>query len=301
MIPRQVPSLNGLRAFEAAARHLSFKRAAAELNVTQAAISHQIRRLEDWFGQALFERRVRAVALTVVGVELLGPVSSALDGIDGAVARILRPDDQRQLTVSTIASFAAKWLVPRLVDFQRLHPEIEVRLTTSVGFADFAHDGVDIGIRYGVGKWPNVRAERLLQEDIFPVCSPALTRGPQALKTPADLANHTLLHVVQFRDDWRVWLTAADQTALDAEKGPTFDLSLTAVQAAIDGMGVALGHRNLVDADLKSGRLVAPFDLNIPIEAAYYVVAPAARWDDPKITAFRDWLAVEAAKGRLEN
>lgn len=301
MARRQLPPLNGLRAFEAAARHLSFKSAAGELNVTQAAVSLQIRGLEAWFGCALFERRVRAVELTAAGIELFAPVSAALDGIDGVVGRILKPEEPAELTVSTMASFAAKWLVPRLVDFQDRHPEIGVRITTSVALTDFERDGVDIAIRYGAGKWPGVQAERLLQEDIFPVCSPALTAGPNALRRPEDLANHTLLHVVQFRDDWRVWLTAAGQTGLDADKGAKFDLSLTAVQAAIDGMGVALGHRSFVGDDIKAGRLVAPFELNIPIEAAYYVVAPPARWQQPKITAFRDWLTAEAAKGRADN
>jgi LysR family glycine cleavage system transcriptional activator len=296
MAGRRLPPLNGLRAFEAAARHVSFKEAATELNVTQAAISHQIRSLEDWFGLALFERQVRAVELTSAGAELLPPMSRAFDGMAGAVAGLLKPDNEGELTVSMLASFAAKWLVPRLVDFQTLHPHIDVRISTSVTMADFGRDGVDVALRYGYGRWPNLKSQRLLQEDMFPVCSPRLTEGINALRQPADLARHTLLHVTGFRDDWRVWLTAAGHTEIDADRGPQFDLSLAAVQAAIDGMGVALGHSNLVEADLKAGRLVAPFDLNIPLEAAYYVVAPPDRWDLPKIVAFREWLVREAAK-----
>ncbi len=300
MPSRRLPPLNGLRAFEAAARHLSFKAAAGELSVTQAAVSHQVRGLEDWLGHKLFERRVRAVDLTTAGAELLPAVSAALDGMNAAVERLLRPeDDDGALTVSAIATFAAKWLVPRLADFQELHPEIDVRLTTSTNLVDFERDGVDVALRYGLGQWPGVRAERLLREDIFPVCSPALAEGDYPLRTPADLANHTLLHVVQMRDDWRVWLTAAGQTDIDPTRGPRFDLSLTAIQAAVDGMGVALGHSNLVEADLKAGRLVAPFTLNIPVEAAYYVVAPPTGWDTPKVKAFREWLAAETAGNLL--
>ncbi len=296
MTNRRLPPLNGLRAFEAAARRLSFKKAAVELNVTQAAVSHQIRGLEDWLGHKLFERRVRAVDLTMAGADLLPAISAALDGMNGAVDRLIRPDDDgRGLTVSAIATFAAKWLVPRLADFQDLHPEIDVRITTSTALVDFDRDGVDVALRYGLGQWPDVRAERLLREDMFPVCSPALLDGPNPLRTPADLANHTLLHVVQMRDDWRVWLTAAGQSDIDPTRGPRFDLSLTAIQAAVEGMGVALGHSNLVETDMRAGRLVAPFTLNIPVEMAYYVVAPPERWDSPKVTAFREWLAVEAA------
>ncbi len=295
MTNRRLPPLNGLRAFEAAARHLSFKEAAGELNVTQAAISHQVRGLEDWLGHKLFERRVRAVDLTTAGAELLPAISSALDGMNGAVDRLIRPeDDGRGLTVSAIATFAAKWLVPRLADFQDLHPDIDVRITTSTALVDFNRDGVDVALRYGLGQWPDVRAERLLREDMFPVCSPALLEGPNPLRTPADLSYHTLLHVVQMRDDWRVWLTAAGQTDIDPTRGPRFDLSLTAIQAAVEGMGVALGHSNLVETDMRAGRLVAPFTLNIPVDMAYYVVAPPERWDSPKVRAFREWLAVEA-------
>jgi len=296
MAGRLLPPLNGLRAFEAAARHVSFKEAAAELNVTQAAISHQIRALEEWFGMALFERQVRAVELTPAGAELLPPMSQAFNGMAGAVAGLLKPDNEGELTVTMLASFAAKWLVPRLVDFQTLHPHIDVRISTSVAMSDFDRDGVDVALRYGYGQWPDLKSQRLLQEDMFPVCSPQLTEGDNALREPADLARHTLLHVIVFRDDWRVWLTAAGHTEINADRGPQFDLSLTAVQAAIDGMGVALGHSNLVEADIKAGRLVAPFDLNIPLEAAYYVVAPPDRWDQPKIVAFREWLVAEASK-----
>ena len=286
----RLPSLNGLRAFEAAARHLSFTRAAAELNVTQAAISHQIRTLEDRLGLKLFIRRHRALALTAAGAQYLPGVSTAFDGLVEATARLA---DRRQggtLTVSTLASFAIKWLVPRLAGFQAAHPGIDVRITTSSDLTQFERDEVDMAIRYGRGGWPGLGAARLLGEDLFPVCSPALLAGPAPLARPADLARHTLLHVTGFRDDWRIWLTANDTDGIDLERGLTFDQSVATLQAAIDSLGVALGRTALVAADLAAGRLVAPFDVVLPAESAYYVVAPEATWNQPKVARFRDWL-----------
>ncbi len=292
---RWLPSLNGLRAFEAAARHQSFTRAAEELNVTQTAVSHQIRTLEERLGLKLFDRRGRALRLTEAAENYLPSVRSAFDELYDATERLIRRDGDATLTVSTLTSFAAKWLVPRLGGFQDLHPEISIRIMTSVAAVDFDRDDVDVAIRYGRGDWPGLRVDRLIREDIFPVCSPKLLDGPYPLGRPDDLASHTLLHVVGFREDWQVWLTAANVVGVDPASGLRFDLILNALQAAIDGVGVALGRTALVEGDLATGRLVALFDISLPIEAAYYVVAPERTADRPKIEAFREWLITTLA------
>ena len=287
---RWLPSLNGLRAFEAAARHQSFTRAAEELSVTQTAVSHRIRTLEERLGLKLFDRRGPALRLTNAANNYLPSVRSAFDELYDATERLMGRDGDATLTVSTLTTFAAKWLVPRLGGFQDLHPEISVRITTSMASVDFDRDDVDVAIRYGRGDWPGLRVDRLIREDIFPVCSPKLLAGPHPLGRPADLASHTLLHVVGFREDWQVWLTAANVDGVDPSSGLRFDLIVNALQAAIDGLGVALGRTALVEGDLAAGRLVAPFDISLPIEAAYYVVAPERTADLPRIAAFREWL-----------
>lgn len=287
---RRLPPLNGLRAFEAAARHLSFTRAASELNVTQAAISHQIRMLEDRLGVKLFVRRNRTVLLSEAGQAYLPALRDAFDLIDQATDRLLRRDEGGPLVISSTASFATKWLVPRLSSFQSLHSEIEVQLSTSFELVDFQRDAVDAAIRWGLGKWPGLHVERLFTQDLFPVCAPAMAKGRAGLKHPSDLARVTLLHTTTARDDWRLWLTAAGVRGVDASRGPVFDQLLTALQAAIDGVGVALGQTQLVERDIAAGRLVRPFELSLPIEAAYYFVCPPAALKRRKVKAFHDWM-----------
>jgi LysR family transcriptional regulator, glycine cleavage system transcriptional activator len=295
----RLPSLNGLRAFEAAARHLSFTKAAAELNVTQTAVSHQIRRLEAQLGLQLFTRRNRALALTAAALDYLPPVRAAFDDLRGATERLLRPQREGVLTVSVLPTLAAKWLVPRLAAFQEAHPGIEVRISTATRVVDFRREEIDVAIRYGGGRWPGLRAVWLMGEDIFPVCSPALLAGERPLREPADLAGQTLLHVNLYADEWLHWLTAAGLPPSLAQRGLTFDLNLMALQAALDGLGIALGRSAFVDADLAAGRLVAPFDVVVPAKAAFYVVAPEATADSPKIALFRDWLvAAVGARAR---
>jgi LysR family transcriptional regulator, glycine cleavage system transcriptional activator len=292
-----LPSLNGLRAFEASARHLSFTRAAAELNVTQTAISHQIRRLEAQLGLRLFLRKNRALALTAEAQEYLPAVRAAFDDIRLATERLLRPGRGQLLIVSTMASLAAKWLLPRLAAFQEAHPGIEVRISAASHLVDFRREEVDLAIRYGRGRWPGLDARWLMAEDIFPVCSPSLLNSGKPLKRPQDLAQHTLIHGSLSREDWQLWLTAAGlPTSLATRPGLTFDLSLMAVQAAIDGLGVALGRTPFVEADIAAGRLVVPFDVKLPAEAGYYVVAPEETAETPKIALFRDWLIGVAAR-----
>ncbi|MGO4713974.1 transcriptional regulator GcvA [Bradyrhizobium sp. 2TAF24] len=294
----RLPSLNGLRAFEAAARHLSFTQAAAELNVTQTAISHQIRRLEDELGLQLFIRRNRTLALTPAGRDYLPGIRAAFQDLRLATDRLLRRDTGPVLTVSTLASFAAKWLLPRLATFQEAHPSIDVRITTSTEMVDFRKDDVDAAIRYGRGHWPGVHATWLMADQLFPVCSPALLEGARPLRRPEDLADHVLLHTsLGSEDDWRLWLTAAGLPIGIASHTLTFDLTFMTVQAAIDGLGVAIGRTSYVQDDIDKGRLVVPFDITLPADAGFYLVAPQATANAPKLNAFRDWLVAAAKRG----
>ena len=287
-----LPSLNGLRAFEAAARHMSFTRAAAELNVTQTAISHQIRRLEDQLGIPLFVRRNRALTLTREAEDYLPSIRSAFEDLRRATDRLRRPENEAVLTVSTTASLATKWLVTRVAAFQDANPGIEVRMTTSSHLVDFQREAVDMAVRYGRGIWPGLRADWLMAEDLYPVCSPLLA---PTLRRPEDLARQTLLHTTVSREDWQLWLTAAGlPVSIAKQRGLMFDQPFMATQAAIDGLGVALGVRHLVENDIAAGRLVAPFDLVLPSDAGYYVVAPESVADTPRIAKFRDWLLKSA-------
>jgi LysR family transcriptional regulator, glycine cleavage system transcriptional activator len=296
----RLPSLNGLRAFEAAARHLSFTLAAGELNVTQTAISHQIRRLEEELGVRLFVRQNRALALTPEARDYLPGVRAAFNDLRLATDRLLRKDNEHVLTVSTLASLAAKWLLPRLSAFQEAHPGIDVRITTSTNLVDFKGGDVDAAIRYGRGHWPGLRADWLMADEMFPVCSPALLAGSRPLKCPQDLTHHTLLHSSGgYDDDWRLWLTAAAlPTDISKQPGLVFDLILMTVQAAIDGIGVAMGRTSYVEADIAKGRLVVPFQIALPVEAGFYLVSPEARPDPPKLAAFRQWLGASAGAAR---
>src|SRR3954463_15762833 len=288
----RLPSLNGLRAFEAAARHLSFTNAASELNVTQTAISHQIRRLEEELGIRLFVRQNRALGLTPEAKDYLPGVRAAFNDLRLATDRLLRKDNDHVLTVSTLASLAAKWLLPRLSAFQEAHPGIDVRITTSTGLVDFKSGDVDAAIRYGRGLWPGLRADWLMAGGQFPVGGPALLSADKPLRCPEDLAHHTLLHSSGgYDDDWRLWLTAAGLPAnISKQPGLTFDLIFMTVQAAIDGYGVAIGRTTYVEGDIAKGRLVVPFKIALPADAGFYLVYPEASADKPKLSAFRQWL-----------
>jgi LysR family glycine cleavage system transcriptional activator len=266
--------------------------AASELNVTQTAISHQIRRLEEELGLRLFIRQNRALALTPEARDYLPGVRAAFNDLRLATDRLLRKDDGHVLTVSTLASLAAKWLLPRLSIFQESHPGIDVRITTSTGLVDFRAGDVDAAIRYGRGLWAGVRSDWLMADEMFPVCSPALLEGDKPLRCPEDLAHHTLLHSSGgYDDDWRLWLTAAGLPAnISKQPGLSFDLILLTVQAAIDGSGVAMGRTSYVEADIAKGRLVVPFRITLPADAGFYLVSPEAKADSTKLKAFRQWL-----------
>jgi LysR family glycine cleavage system transcriptional activator len=295
---RRLPPLNGLRAFEAAARLLSFSKAAEELHVTPAAISHQIKGLEGYLGVPLFRRLNKALMLTEAGQAALPGLREGFDQLVRAVDAVRAWDVRRPLTVSTAPSFGAKWLVPRLERFRQGHPGTEVRVDATSELVDFAREEVDLAIRYGSGRYPGLAAERLLVEEVFPVCSPRLLEGPHPLRVPEDLRWHTLLHVdwVQQPDlwpDWSTWLRAAGVEGVDPTRGPRFSMSAMAAQAAIDGHGVALGSSVLLRDDLEAGRLVKPFELGFPVDLAYYLVYPEAHAERPKVVAFRRWLLAE--------
>ncbi|PCR94499.1 transcriptional regulator [Pseudomonas fluorescens] len=292
MLPR-LPSLNGLRAFECAARHLSFTRAAEELNVTQTAISHQIRRLEDELGVRLFMRSKDGLTLTDEGNAYFPGVRSAFLELRHSTERLQEANNQSVLTISTLVSVASKWLLPRLPSFREAHPEIDVRISALTRLVDFRKVGIDAAIRYGKGEWPGLRADWLMSDEVFPVCSPRLLTGEKPLKTPADLVHHPLLQVSGLTaNDWNDWLHAAGQPPLTT-KGPrlTFDLAMMAVQTAIDGQGVCIGRSTYVDDDLRAGRLVAPFDLRLKSDSGFYFVTPHENANSKKVVAFRQWLS----------
>lgn len=296
-VPMPLPPLNALRAFEAAARHLSFTRAAAELHVTQAAVSHQIKALERALGVALFRRANRRLALTDAGQGYLPAVRDAFDGLTLATARLRAEESRGRLTISTLSSFAARWLVPRLGKFMRAHPEIDLRVSPSDALVDFRRDEVDVAIRFGRGRYTGLHSVRLMTEDLYPVCSPRLAAGAKPLRRPEDLHHHLLLH-----DDnesgWRNWLLAAGVEGIDMTRGPLYTDSSMLIEAAVNGDGVALARGALARDALASGRLLRPFRLRLPAEYAYYVVCPEESAERPKIVALRDWLLREAAEDR---
>lgn len=290
---RDLPPLNGLRAFEAAARHLSFTRAADELYVTQAAISHQVKGLENHLGFDLFRRVNRGLMLTEDGQTLFPAVRDGLDIMAAALRTIDTSEHAGALTVTTLDSIASAWLVPRLGRFRRLHPDIDVRLSVNDRLTDFARDvDVDMAIRYGGGQWRGVRSEWMMDEEIFPVASPGLIEQGPGLSTPADLLEYPLLHDT-LPEDWAMWFEAAGVDAPKLEAGYRLEHSHLIAQAAMAGEGVALGRSALVAEALATGRLVRLFHISLPAMYAYYVCAPDAVWERPKVRAFRDWMMSE--------
>jgi len=299
---RRLPPLNSLRAFEAAARHLSFKKAAEELYVTPAAVSHQVRTLEEYCGAQLFHRLARALRLTEAGQAALPLLREGFDKLAEAAEAMKAGERAGILTVSVAPSFGAKWLVPRLDRFHAAHPEFDVRIDATDALTSFAGDGIDVALRYGRGTYRNLRSECLMPEAAFPVCSPRLLERGAPLSRPEDLRHHTLLHVQwKMEDDaapnWRMWLRAAGVEGVDAERGPRFSVEGLVLEAAIAGQGVALVGAALVEGDLEAGRLVQPFAPSASQATAfsYYLVYPEAKAGDPKVTAFRDWVLAEVA------
>jgi LysR family transcriptional regulator, glycine cleavage system transcriptional activator len=295
----QLPPLAPLRAFEASARHLSFTRAADELSLTQGAISQQIKQLELHLGFPLFVRRTRRLELTEEGVQLAHVVREALTGIGTSIERLRAGQGHGPLTVSVLASFAAQWLMPRLPKFHAAHPDIDLRLHTDDKLANLRTDGVDIAIRLGFGSWAGLDVRLLMRERIFPVCSPQLMNSPNAIRSVQDLATAILLHDDDRRTDetangWPFFLKKFGVKRADVTSGPGFNQSSLMVQAAIHGQGVALARSSLAEVELDTGRLVRPLDAWLDSPWAVYSVTLPERADQPKIAAFRDWIAAEA-------
>ncbi len=301
---RQLPSLNALRAFEAAARHASFSRAAEELFVTPAAVSQQVRHLETELGVPLFSREKRRIALSEAGETLLPGIAAGLDSLASAVARVRRRGNDRGVQVSVSPTFASGWLIPRLDDFRVHHPDVAVRIDATMALARFDDDGVDLAIRFGAGKYPGLKVDRLSgAEEVFPVSAPALLEGPHPLDEPGDLAHHLLLHdgtrdLGGIMPDWAMWLRAAGVEGVDPNYGMTLMPYPMVISAAIDGQGVALGRGRAVAADLAAGRLVRPFPLALPLAFSNWLVYPPGGLARRPVVTFRDWLLAETAELR---
>lgn len=296
---RQLPSLNALKAFEAAGRLGSFTAAARELNVTQTAVSRLVRVLEARLGYALFRRRANALALSERGAALLPGISAAFDDLARHCARVAQLETQSVLTVAAGPSFSMRWLIPRLARFQAAQPSIEVRLVTASGLASggggFSEEWT-CAIRVGDGTWPGLEASKLFEADLFPVCAPKLAR---ALRRGGDLDPAAMLRVGSSPQDWPIWLKAAGLKGVTA-RGPRFDYDAFALQAAIDGMGVAIAHRPYVADDLAAGRLVAPYPTVAARGEGWYLVHRKGMETHKSLAVFRAWLLKEAAAQRIE-
>ncbi|VAX08238.1 Glycine cleavage system transcriptional activator GcvA [hydrothermal vent metagenome] len=289
---RNLPNLNSIRAFEAVARHLSFTRASEELNVTQAAVSHQIKGLEAQLGVMLFRRHNKGLLLTKEGQAMLQPMTNAFDLIADATNLIFNSEIQI-LKVSMLSSFATGWLMPRLDKFYAEYPNIDIRvMVTNKDFDLLKAGDVDIDLRYGDGKWPHVESQKFLPEEIFPVCSPDLLKGGLPLKTLDDLGRHILLHDNKVIG-WKEWLDDAGIKGVDYNRGPGFSHYQITLQAATLGHGIALGRTPLVLEALKKGDLVRPFDISLPTGMGYYIINTNTATDKTKIRAFTNWLMNE--------
>jgi len=294
-----LPPLSALRAFEAAARHMSFSKAATELHVTPAAISHQIHALEEDLGIRLFHRMNRSIELTASARILFPGLSEAFAGIQSSVRRLRAHNDTGTLTVTASPSFAAKWLVLRLHRFQEQCAEVDVRISATDEVVDLTKGDFDIAVRYGAGQYPGLDVELLFTDEVFPACSPQLLATGAPLRTPDDLSLHNLIHDQAVERDplvptWPMWLKAAGVKNVPAAAGLSFNNMHLALDAAIAGHGVVLAHSAIAAADLAAGRLVRLFTLALPDQFAYYIVTAPGALERPKVRAFRDWLRCEA-------
>ncbi len=287
----RLPPLKALRAFEAAARTCSFTRAAEELNVTQTAVSHQVKVLEDWIGFRLFRRLNNALVLTEKGELYLPTVREAFDRLRESTERLKGIDAGAVLTISALPNFALRWLMPRLPRFQARYPAMRIKLLTAPRALEALYDEIDVAIRLD-GEAAHLQFEPLFRASMFPVMHPAL-RDEDGLRTPADLRRFTLLHVLNSLSDWRIWLTAAGVKRADVEDGPKFDSYALAAEAACHRWGVAMAWGPFVEEDLLRGRLIAPFDLKIPRERAWCLVYPK-NVRKQKVELFREWIHEEA-------
>jgi LysR family glycine cleavage system transcriptional activator len=299
-----IPGTRALRTLEAAGRHLNFTRAADELGLTPAAVSYQIKEIEDQLGLVLFTRTSRSIRPTKAGELVLEAAAEALDVLARAVARARRMErGGSQLRLSADAQFAAKWLMRRVESFREAHPDIELRFDISSDLRDFEQDDVDVAVRFGAGKYAGLTAHRLFDDVLGPVCSPMLLRSGPPIRKPRDLLNYTLAHIEWSRQgitwpNWPMWMAAAGVEDFDDSRTVVFGTSSELLQAALEGSAVVLAESAMVAGDLAEGRLVQPLELSLRLapEFAYFLVYPQNATDDPRIAAFRDWILAEAAK-----
>jgi len=286
---RRLPPLNSLKSFEAAGRLLSFTDAARELNVTQAAVSHQIKVIEDFLGVSLFERYPRRLALSEQGKALLPDVTEAFDRVSQAIGSLSQEQYSNLVSVRLAPSFAAKWLSPRLKYFWLQYPEIDLCLFHAHDAVDFEREEIDIAVTYGKGDWSGVVADKLLGLDFFPVCSPAFMCNDKPLTELDNLRYYSLLHDANY-ECWRDWIELAGLQGIDSDKGTIIDDTNVLIQAAIDGQGIALGSTTFVEDHLESGKLIKPFDINLVNDFCYFVVCPESHLKNPAVRAFKEWL-----------
>ena len=293
---KNLPSLSALYAFEAAARHLSFSRAAIELNLTQGAISQRIKALEELLGDKLFVRENVRIQLTETGHEYLRSARHVITEVMIATDRAIGRHRGDELTIGCLGTFAIKCLIPMLPHYRRKHPDVEVRLRTLVPFGDPVHDDYDVSIRYGLGDWAGMMTWKINDEELFPVCSPKLLRGPNGLRVPADLRHHTRIRTsspLVLGDDWPLWLEEAGVPQISASDEISCDLLYPSFQMAIEGLGVAMGRSAVVKSDITTKRLIEPFSVRLRSPLAYHIVAKEHRAKLPKVTSFVDWLLGE--------
>ncbi|MBJ2118651.1 MULTISPECIES: transcriptional regulator GcvA [Proteus] len=292
---KRLPPLNALRVFDSAARHLSFTKAAEELFVTQAAVSHQIKTLEEFLGLKLFRRRNRSLLLTEEGQSYYLDIKEIFSSINEATRKLLARSAKGALTVSLSPSFAIQWLVPRLSGFNQAYPGIDVRIQAVDREEDKLADDVDVAIFYGRGNWTGLRTDRLYAEYLIPVCAPSLLTGEKPLKTPSDLIYHTLLHDTS-RRDWQSYVRQLEiQNQINVQQGPIFSHSSMVIQAAVHGQGVALVNNVMARSEIESGRLVRPFPDVLVSKNAFYLVCQDSQAELGKIAAFRQWILSQAA------
>lgn len=296
---RRLPPLNSLKAFEAAARNLSFTKAAEELFVTQAAISHQIKLLEEHLSIKLFMRRNRSLLLTEEGQSYYLDIKEVFANLYESTDKLLTRGAKGSISIALTPSFAIQWLIPRLSEFSKVHPDIDVKIKAVDFEENSLTDDVDVAIYYGMGHWPNVQADKLHTEFFIPVCSPLLLAGEHPIQIPADLKHHTLLHDMT-RNNWNEWIKQANIKDINVNQGPIFSHSSMVLQAAIHGQGVALGHNILAKPEIESGRLITPFNQILLSKKAYYLVCREAQIDSAKINTFRNWLLEEVKQEQEE-
>ena len=290
--------LNSLRAFEVAARLSSFSRAADELHVSHSTISHHVKGLEKALGVKLFFRRNRSVVLTRAGETLLPVLTGSFDKISSTLETIKQTSDRAPLKVTVTPSFANKWLVPHLRNFQDNHPRIEVQLQSSLELADFSRNDLDLGVRTGWGEWPGLRADLLMPIHMSPVCSPSLLQGREGIASLEELHEFTLIHAdvspgIGIESEWREWLLATDASDVDCSRGLSFHDPGLALQAAIDGLGMAMGYVELAAIDIAEGRLIQPYATEVQHPWSYYIVVPEGSVGDLQTEIFCDWLRAE--------